>query len=296
MSLDYAIFDVFTRQPLSGNPLAVVFGADGLNTRQLLSLAREFNLSETVFIQTPTQADARARLRIFTPARELPFAGHPILGAACAVSGDTRTPQTLPLQLGASTLPVHVEPRENALFYAQMSATQAPTFADGAPDRTTLAALLGLDPDDLHSEHESARFASCGLPYLLVPVRTPEILSSITLDIAACREQLGSQWAQALYVYCRGYEGELRARMFAPLLGVIEDPATGSAALALGAALARESKMLNGTLNWTIQQGLELSRPSELQVRAERRDGATVALHLGGHVVPIARGQLLQPN
>ena len=134
--------------------------------------------------------------------------------------------------------------------------------------------------------------ASCGVPFVLVPLRAPEQLASIALDAAAWRSHLAGQWAQELYVYARGYEGELRARMFAPGLGIAEDPATGSAAVALAGALASESPIVEGRLQWLVQQGWEMGRPSQLHISAERAGQAVTAVRVGGYSVRVAEGTL----
>lgn len=297
MPLPYHLLDVFTDQPFCGNPLAVVLEADGLSDARMQAIAREFNLSETVFVQTANAAGTPARVRIFTPLRELPFAGHPTIGTACLLVELGLVPQTqaevrFALQEGIGPVPVRVCRIPGQPPYAELTAAQRPEY--GTPPRTAdIAHILGLDPADLGSAGETVRAVSCGLPFVLVPVRAPEILAGIAFDVAAWRARLAGQWAEALYVYARGYEGELRARMFAPAMGVVEDPATGSAAAALGGALATEATIADGVLQWRIDQGIEMGRPSRLYVTAERAGGAVRAVRVGGHAVRIAHGLLL---
>lgn len=296
MQFAYTILDVFTEHAFSGNPLAVVLNADALNTRQMQAIAREFNLSETVFLQTPTIDNALVRARIFTPARELPFAGHPTVGAACLLSESGSLPRSddmsFVLQEGIGPVPVRVRHAPPRQPYAELTAAQLPEYGPPPPADAAIAEILGLQVADLGSEGEKVRAVSCGVPFVLVPVRAPEVLAAIDLDFAAWRRHLAGQWSEQLYVYARGYEGELRARMFAPALGVSEDPATGSAAAALAGALASESPIVHGRLQWVIHQGLEMGRPSQLHISAERADSVVTSVRVGGYAVRVAEGTL----
>lgn len=301
MPLPYAIFDVFTDQPLSGNPLAVVQNADGLGSARMQAIAREFNLAETVFLQTPTVntggANALMRVRIFTPMRELPFAGHPTVGTACFLAEQGLAPagddQRIVLELGIGPVAVRLRRAQGRPVYAELTAAVAPEYGPTRPTAEAVAAMLGLDAADLVSHGETVRTASCGLPFVLVPLRQPELLSAIDLDATLMQRGLAGQWSQQLYVYARGYEGELRARMFAPDLGIPEDPATGGAAVALAGALAMESPITEGRLDWVIHQGVEMGRPSQLHISADRAGGAVTAVRVGGYAVRVAEGQLL---
>ncbi|MEW6167021.1 MAG: PhzF family phenazine biosynthesis protein [Pseudomonadota bacterium] len=296
MHLPYHILDVFTERPFAGNPLAVVQYADQLSQAQMQGIAREFNLSETVFIQAPRIESALARARIFTPAKELPFAGHPTVGTACLLSELGIAPQgedeRFVLDEGIGPVPVRVRRAEGRPVFAELTTAQLPEYGATRPTDEAVAAILGLGIGDLGSESEGVRTVSCGMPFVLVPVRAPEVLAAISLDVGLWRQTLMGQWAQELYVYARGYEGELRARMFAPAMGIPEDPATGAAAAALGGALASESPIIEGRLQWLIRQGLEMGRPSELHVCAERAGGAVTAVRVGGYTVRVAEGTL----
>ncbi|MES0875229.1 PhzF family phenazine biosynthesis protein [Sinimarinibacterium thermocellulolyticum] len=296
MPLAYCILDVFTERPYTGNPLAVVLDADELQTAQMQAIAREFNLSETVFLQSPRAEQALARARIFTPAKELPFAGHPTVGAACLLSLIGKAPQgedvSFVIEQGVGPVPVRVRRAPDRAAYAELTAAQLPEFASEVPDDAVIARILGIDVANLGSNGERVRAVSCGVPFVLVPVRTPEVLAGIDLDVASWRRALAGAWAQALYVYTRGYEGELRARMFAPAMGIAEDPATGSAAAALAGALASDSPIVDGRLHWVIHQGVEMGRPSQLHISAERAGAAVTAVRVGGFAVRIAEGTL----
>lgn len=290
--LRFHTLDVFTRQAFGGNPLAVVLGGDELDAAQMQRIAREFGLSDTVFVLAATQPGALSRLRIFTPFEELPFAGHPIVGAACALATIGVLPRgdevQIALEAGIGLVPVCVRHTPD-VPYAELSLTRPPAFASAPPD-TDIGASLGLDAGDIGCGAERPRVASCGLPTLLVPLRAPEQLAGIEPDPARLAATLTGSGARNLYAYARGYEGELRARMFMPGLG--EDPATGSAAAALAARLADDSALPDGRLDWKIVQGLEMGRRSELFVSAERAGGRVGAVRVGGHALRIMEGVL----
>lgn len=296
MSLPYHVLDVFTDQTFSGNPLAVVLDADALHTRQMQRIAREFNLSETVFIQNPTREEALARARIFTPVKELPFAGHPTIGTACLLAELGLAPQgediSFVLDEGVGPVSVRVVRRKGFPSFGQLSVAQLPGYGPDAPSPEALARMLGLPRDALLSEPVAARTISCGLPYVLVPVHTPEQLAAIEFDVACWREHLSGAWADHVLVYAQGYENDYRMRMFAPGSGVLEDPATGSAAVALAGALASENGETEGRWSWLMQQGLEMGRPGKLYAEAEKQGGEVTAVRVGGHVVRVMEGRL----
>ena len=292
--LDFHSLDVFTETRFGGNPLAVVLAADGLNTRQMQTIAREFNLSETVFVLKATRADAAFRVRIFTPATELPFAGHPTVGTACLLAELGLTPQgedvRFVLEENVGPVPVRVRmPHEaGGAPYAELTTAVLPERGPAPPSKAVLAAMLGLDEAMLGE----ATQVSCGVPYVLVPLRSPEQLAAISFDVSVWREHLAQAWAHHVYVYARGYEGEWKARMFAPGSGVIEDPATGSAAVALAGRFALEHPDADARIAETIHQGLEMGRPSRLHIEADRVAGAVTAVRVGGHAVRVTSGTL----
>ena len=299
-SLAFRTLDVFTARAYTGNPLAVVLDADGLRDWQMQRIASEFNLSETVFVCQPRTPGALATARIFTPARELPFAGHPTVGCACLLADLGLVPAAASrLVLDEGVGPVTVELRQEAgqPWFAQLTAAVAPETRPWDGDPAEIAAVLGLEPDVLGGEAEVPRQASCGNPFLIVPLKQPELLASIRFDSQRARRLLADGWAHAIYVYARGYEdGELRSRMFAPDLGVAEDPATGSAAVALAGALALEAPLLEADLRWTIHQGVEMGRASQLYAEASKRGGTVVAVRVGGYAVRVSEGRIRIPE
>lgn len=291
--LRFHTFDVFTDRAWGGNPLAVVLGGDELPASLMQRIAREFNLSETVFMLRPTQAGGMLRLRIFTPTEELPFAGHPIVGAVCAlVTMGMATPGSqlrVPVETGSGLVDVVLR-NDADLPYAEFTAAQLPQFDDRVPDKVAIAVVLGLEAADIGYAQETPIVASCGLPMLLVPLRAPEVLAGIETERVRVAALLAPSGARGLYVYARGYEGELRTRMFHPSIG--EDPATGSAAVALAGRLATESTQADGALHWNIVQGAEMGRPSAIFASAEKQSGAVTAVRVGGHAVHIMEGHL----
>jgi trans-2,3-dihydro-3-hydroxyanthranilate isomerase len=294
-TLAFHTLDVFTDTPYAGNPLAVVLGADGLSTAQMQRMASEFNLSETVFVCAPHSPGAHATARIFTPAYEMPFAGHPTVGTACLLADLGLAPaDALVLDEQVGPVPVSLR-RDNGLWFAELTAAQAPEVRPFPHPVAAIAAALGLEESDLAYGSEFPRQASCGAAFVLVPLRQPELLASVIFDTAKANALLQGAWSHGFYLYARGYEGELRVRMFAPGAGVPEDPATGSAAAAIAGALALEAAAPDGDWHWPIHQGVEMGRPSLIQARASKRQGRVTAVRVGGQAVRISEGRIRIP-
>jgi trans-2,3-dihydro-3-hydroxyanthranilate isomerase len=284
-SLPYEIVDVFTDRPFTGNPLAVVFDAESLATEQLQALAREFHLSETVFVLPPTTADATYRARIFTPEEELPFAGHPSVGAAVTVlrrrGGDAGT---VVQECGAGLLPIRV--------YGDGRATLTggtPTIGEPV-DPTNLLAAAGLTAEDFAGP--APRYAGTGLPFPFLSV-VPDAVVRSAGDAAAAKA------AGLTQIAVFSWDASTRvahSRVFVPGLGVPEDPATGSAALGLGVWLVASGLLPgDGESSYTVRQGLELHRPSTLECTVTARDGVALSATVTGHVVPVAAGTISVP-
>ncbi len=287
----YYWLDVFTQHVFGGNQLAVFPEAEGISDAQMQQIAREFNISETVFLFPPQTPTGTRRARIFTPGRELPFAGHPTIGAVHVLATVERGSQTSPpreVVLEELVGPVRVSIQEqgdragDALFI-QLSAARAPEFREVAAKPETFAAPLRLEPADLQSDLPIG-LVSCGTPFLILPVRNADALRRARLDADAWQQLVAtgvlgttdSLWTNHVYPVTNDASvrpADLRVRMFAPDLGVVEDPATGSAATTLAAHLARLSSQRDGTLKWTVEQGIEIGRPSTLYLEADKRDG-----------------------
>ena len=209
-TLAFHTLDVFTERRYGGNPLAVVLEADGLNTRQMQTIAREFNLSETVFVLRPTVTGADFKVRIFTPAVEMPFAGHPTVGTACLLAELGLAPAgadvRFVLEENIGLVPVRVRREAGRAAHGELSAAVPPQLGPAAPSAAALAAMLGLDEPDIGYGAEAALLLSCGVPYVLVPLRSPELLAGISIDLSLWQQHLAQGWARNLYVYARGYD------------------------------------------------------------------------------------------
>jgi trans-2,3-dihydro-3-hydroxyanthranilate isomerase len=300
--LRFHTLDVFTERRFGGNPLAVVFGGEQLSAETMQIVAREFNLSETVFVLPATIPEATHRVRIFTPARELPFAGHPTIGTAVLLAGLGEARQAaagswqVVLEEAVGLVAVRISSGEQAPVFAQLGVARLPEFGPPPPAAAELALVLSLRPDDILSdERDRPEAVSCGVPYLMVPVRDRGVLARVSMAHASWRRTLRDYWAPDVYVVCRDPElpgSAIRARMFAPELGIVEDPATGSAAVALAGYLARREPAASGTLRWTVEQGFEMGRPSLLYVEADVTAGSARAVRLGGNAVMVSEGSI----
>jgi trans-2,3-dihydro-3-hydroxyanthranilate isomerase len=280
----YEIVDVFTDRPFAGNPLAVVFGAQALGTDQMQTLAREFNLSETVFVLPPT-GTATYRARIFTPESELPFAGHPSVGAAVtAVRRGMVGPGTLMQECGAGLLPIEVTDDGRATLTGG-----AATLGERL-DAGQLVATAGLTAADLAPG--VPQWAGCGLEFLYLPVRA-DAVARVRLDPAAA---LAMGIGQLCVFAWDAGTAVAHSRVFCPGLSVAEDPATGSAALGLGVWLAANAQLPpDGRSAYTVHQGAELHRPSVLTCTVTASSGSVTLATVSGHVVPIATGEMAVP-
>lgn len=294
----YRILDVFTDLPFGGNPLALVLEAEGLRGVQMQLLAREFNLSETAFVLPPRNRGETHRLRIFTPTHELPFAGHPTVGAALALAEEGWTDTEFVFGEGVGPIRVSLR-QQKARHSAWFWAARPPEIGPPPPPTEALATLLSLRSTDILAGPWGPANISAGVPYLLVPVRDVDALGRAVLDLQRWREILSAAWAPNVYLVAplEGPQGtRFRARMFAPGLGVPEDSATGSAAAALPAWLAPRLQARDGVLTAVIEQGIEMGRPSHLQIEVELAGGAIEAARVGGTAVSIAEGTIRIPD
>jgi trans-2,3-dihydro-3-hydroxyanthranilate isomerase len=291
MKLNYLILDVFTSERLKGNPLAVVLNADPLLDNQMQAIAGEFNLSETVFIKRPEMVKHTAAVRIFTPRTELPFAGHPTVGAAVVLGLQTRSSAVrIEEQIGLITCVM--EKLDKSTGYARFALPQLPVEAGKAPDKNKIAQTLGIDVEEIGCSGYQPSVYSAGVLYYLVPVRDASVLKKIKLERRGWDEvyPLGHN---SVYVFTETPEekgNQLAARMFSPGLGLGEDPATGSAAAALIGLLAKYAN--DGQTEYQLRQGHEMGRPSLIRVQF-RKDG-DILTHggIGGHAVIVGEGVL----
>lgn len=285
--------DVFTDVMFGGNQLAVFPDGRGLSTGTMQQIAREMNLSETVFVFPPQESAHTRQLRIFTPGGELPFAGHPTVGAAFVLTSIGDVPLTgdttrLVFEEGVGPVEVIVRSRNRLPVYSELSAAKLPEAGPPAPALAEIGAALSLDPAQLTGGNRLPRAFSCGVPFLFVTVRDLAALGAARLNQSAWELHLSHYWAPEVYLIAEPADGpEIRARMFAPLMGIPEDPATGSAAAALAGYLAPEHPA-DGTLRWTVRQGVEMGRPSAIYVEADVSGGAICAVRVGGSSVMVS--------
>lgn len=301
-SRSYAIYDVFTDQALSGNPLAVVFDGEGLDASRMQRIAAEFNLSETVFVLPAENPVHSARLRIFTPRHELPFAGHPTVGTAIALArrngglGEANHSAIVVLEENVGPVRCAVNANGKDVF-AEFDLPRLPEQLDGAPSAEAVAAALGLSHHEIGFENHRISLWSAGVPYVLVPVANLGVAARVRMDAGLWQELAPSQngiLAEA-YVYCRetvGHDSAFHARMLAPLSGIAEDPATGSAAAAFAGAIHAFDAPVDGAHQFWIEQGLEMGRPSHIRLEMDVEGGVIEAARIGGGAVEIATGTL----
>jgi trans-2,3-dihydro-3-hydroxyanthranilate isomerase len=283
--------DVFTTKPFAGNPLAVVTDGDGLATAKMQSIAREMNLSETVFIQRPTNNRALARLRIFTTTQELPLAGHPVIGtwfllAELGVVPASEGSVHILQQTGAGILPVEFTFHNGRPVRVTM--TQKPARFTRAPfTRAALAATLGLKPSDL-APSLPLEFTSTGISNLMVPVSRRAVLPKIQMNMRALAHLISPHGTMA-YCFAVNGRGRAYARGMVPW-GIVEDPATGSAGGSLGAYLVHHGQ-LKPSETLSITQGVEMGRPSEIQVEVAEERGKLTP-RVSGSAVRIFEGHI----
>ena len=288
--LAFHIYDVFTDRPFTGNPLAIVEGADALTTAQMQTLARQFNLSETIFVQRPEDPSHTARVRIFFPTAEIPFAGHPTIGCALHLAGDTAGLVTL--EEVAGLVPVTIT-RDGAAPLAEFTAPRLPVHHADAPDIAALAAAIGLAPAQI-GPHAPGVWQG-GPAFLYIPVTDLAALARARPTEPGWTTALAAASVHAAYLYTETATG-LRARMFAPSVGTPEDPATGSASAILAAQLRANGALpATGTTRMDLRQGVEMGRPSDLRLSIDTEAGAISAIRVAGRAVKIAEGTIRIP-
>jgi len=291
MKLDYLLLDVFTTERLQGNPLAVVCRADGLLDDQMQRIAAEFNLSETVFITKPKTERHSAAVRIFTPAVELPFAGHPTVGAAVVLGLELRT-SAIRLEEQVGVITCVIEKRDRRTGNARFALPHLPEIAGKAPDAHRLAMALGLETEDIGCGFYQPSVYSAGVIFYLVPVKNAAVLKRATPQLAGW-EQTFPLGRGSVYVYTATPEehgNDLAARMFSPGMGLREDPATGSAAAALIGELAKQAS--DGQTEYRLRQGVEMGRPSLISIQVRKTGDTLTHGGIGGDAVIIGQGSL----
>ncbi len=293
----YFTLDVFADQPLAGNPLAVVIDADGLDASRMQQIAREFNLSETVFVADPKDAVNTAAVRIFTPGQELPFAGHPTVGTAVLLAHlrardlvkteDVR----IVLEEPIGDVVCVARHRRGEAMAAYFHLPKEPQRMGDAPDAAALAADLGVAPDEIGFDSHIPSVFGVGAPHIFAPLKTLSALASLD----PLRKAWGASGGPSLYAYtreCVEKGSHFHARMFAGGWGIAEDPATGSAAAAFAGALMAFEKPGDGEHMFVIEQGLEMSRPSKISLGLVIEHGELVDATIGGYTRIVCEGIL----
>ncbi|MCO6185735.1 PhzF family phenazine biosynthesis protein [Rhizobium sp. L1K21] len=301
MARSYAIYDVFTGSKLAGNPLAVVFDGEGLNDDQMQKIAIEFNLSETVFVLPAQKPAHTASLRIFTPGKELPFAGHPTVGTAIALAernGEGTTMDMVSvLEEKAGPVRCAIKLREGETSFAELD---LPKKAEQHPlkaqlDKQGLADALSINIKDIGFENYVPQLWSAGVPFLIVPIKDLGVLGEIDFDPAVWERiaPMADGSLASAYAVCRGQNGiSFQARMFANDMGIVEDPATGSAAAAFSGMIHQFDGLVDGHHAFAIAQGIEMGRPSAIHLHVDVTGGEISGARIGGEAVRIASGTL----
>jgi trans-2,3-dihydro-3-hydroxyanthranilate isomerase len=305
VALSYLILDVFTDQALTGNPLAVVpYPQRELSDQQMQTIAGEFNLSETVFIYPPKDNANTAQLRIFTPTQELPFAGHPTIGAAIALglleqrnlmSSDRRSSIIFEEKVGP--IEVEIKLHSESLGHATLRTARLPEQGLSLASRLQLAEALSLAADDLvWDEVWQPAAYSCGVPFLFIPLSSRALVDEARINTGAWESFLKNSWASSVFVFCLDAvdpNHQVYGRMFGPEKGIVEDPAAGSAAAAFAGYLFAKEQHLPSRKQWLVEQGYAMGRPSLLEITIHSERGELQAVYVGGQAVLVGEGHLL---
>jgi len=303
LARSYSVYDVFTDSRLAGNPLAIIFDAEGLSDEAMQAIAREMNLSETVFVLPPQNPTHTANLRIFTPGRELPFAGHPTVGTAIALAERTHASHGGDIDL-VSVLDERVGPvrcairlRQNKASFAEFDLPKKSQQIQLPLDRADIANALSLKITEVGFENHVPSIWSAGVPFLLVPVHDIGAAERLEFDLQLWEKTVpfvDGALASA-FIYCRGgvnHLAKFHARMFPVGMGIVEDPATGSAVAALSGAINQFDALPDGHHPIIIEQGIEMGRPSLIHLHLDIDGGQIANARIGGQAVRIASGIL----
>jgi trans-2,3-dihydro-3-hydroxyanthranilate isomerase len=298
MKRRYFTLDVFTDTALSGNPLAVILDASGLSDSAMQAIGREFNLSETVFVFPPSDERQRARLRIFTPGMEMPFAGHPTIGTAvllASLAGGSKSANYsfgLEENIGIVRCAVTISDSGN---YCQFEVPVLPAEVDGSADTALIAKAIGLDTAEIGFDRHCPSTYSCGFPFTFVPVDGLAAIGRAVANLPLWHLAFGQGGLGAAYLYTRETveaTSQFHARMFSPGDGIPEDAATGSAAAALAGVIARYDRPADGVHAFRIEQGFEMGRRSFLDLTMTMAAGKLSSTAMGGKAVIFSEGEL----
>lgn len=297
MRREFITLDVFTRRRFTGNPLAVVLDADGLDDATMHAVAREFNLPETAFVMRPVDASNDARLRIFTTTGEMPFAGHPTIGAA-VVLGHIRTGSLRPdltVELAAGPVRCAVSGIEANSGHAAIRVPRLPQRAGKPAAASAIAAALCLDAGEIGFDAFAPACWSAGLAFTFVPLRSRDALARCLVNPAAWDVAFSHEGSVAAYVFCAAEpsdEESFSARMFAPGLGIPEDPATGSAVAAFAGVLGDVGLLSAGASTFSIRQGEDMGRPSVIALSVYLDDRGLNSVSIAGDAIAVSKGTI----
>ena len=299
MKLHFVTVDVFTGTQFAGNPLSVVLNAEGLSRGQMQAIAAEFNLAETTFVLPPKDPAHTAQVRIFTPRYEMPFAGHPNVGTAFALAragksyGRTIEGDSVTFEEKAGLVPIAIMKEGATVTGARLASPQRLTVG-AEVSLELIASACSLSVDDIETKNHLPCIASCGVPFILAELKGREKLAAATARSDVFLHEVTKQPATSIFIYTHVAEDGLaiRARMFAPHHGIPEDPATGSANVALIGLLAKLRPDRELFMSKTIAQGVEMGRPSVLKAEVEKKDGVVTATYIGGRCVPVMSGTI----
>lgn len=302
MHRNYSLLNVFTKTEEGGNPLAVVTNADGLDDQAMQALAKKIGLSETVFVFPPAIPAHMAAIRIFTPANELPFAGHPTVGTAICLTQEriwrargAEYDTLCVLEAKGGILRVGVRPDESGAAFAEFDAPTLPQEIGEAAPVDRIAAALGLAPTEIGFENFRPRRFSAGVAYTFVPVANLDAISQAKVVEDHWQEAFGADGHSAAYLYCREtvqHKASFHARAFAPAMGVPEDPATGSGAAAFAGVIQLFDNPPVGVYQGRIEQGVEMGQPSEIFLEFEIENRKIRAVRIGGHAVALGEREV----
>lgn len=301
MALKFYTLDVFTDRRFGGNPLAVVLGADDLTDTEMQAIAREFNLSETVFVQASERPAHSAKARIFTPKSEIAFAGHPTIGTAILLAELTTTAHNgekdalIVLEQGIGTVRVGARLRAASAAFAEFDAPKLPEAAGVLPPHDVLASGLGLIPSEVGFENHAPLCYAAGHTFAFVPVASLEAIRRARINGPHWERAFEQQGISGVYLYTRQCEhtsASFHARMFAPQVGIPEDPATGAAAIGLAGVIHHFDRLPDGTHKRVLEQGYEMGRPSRIALTLMVNGGKLATVRIGGSAVRVCEGTL----
>jgi trans-2,3-dihydro-3-hydroxyanthranilate isomerase len=299
MKLNFVTVDVFTSTQFAGNPLGVVLNAEGLSGGQMQTIAAEFNLAETTFVLPPKDPANTAEVRIFTPRYEMPFAGHPNVGTAFALAragtsyGRAVARDAVTFEEKAGIVPISLLRDGDTVTGARLASPQGLTLGAVIPAEL-IASACSLSVDDIETANHPPIIASCGAPFVVAELKDRSRLIAAAARSDVFLRDISKLPVTSIFIYTRVAESglDIRARMFAPHHGIAEDPATGSANVALVGLLAKLRPEPDLRISRTIAQGVEMGRPSLLQADAEKKDGTVTATYVGGRCVPVMSGTI----